>query len=270
MHKNNSKNASKNIKISVLVSVGEHPLSARPCRAEQDARALELGLMLAPENLQIVYAGTTSDSAAAAVLKEYMGMGIDQVEVLDVPPKTDVTLPLLEKLKQDCPDVVLTGMRAENGESSGMLPYLLSEQLKMAMVPAISNILSIDKTAGFAEVLQALPRGQRRKVKVNLPFIASVDMAAAAPRQSAYGSAMRGHLKIDPVTQTMHDADQEQWQISPAQARPKRLKIVKAKTAADRFKAATAKVQGGLGKVIYDNKESAEAILKLLKDEKIL
>lgn len=270
MLKDISKTTSKNIKMSVLISVGEHPLSARPRRAEQDARALELGLKLAPENLNILYVGSTGDSAATAVLKEYMGMGIDQLEVLDVPPKTDVILPLLEKLQQDCPDVVLTGIRAENGESSGMLPYLLSEQLNMAMLPAITDILCIDKTTGFAEVLQALPRGQRRKVKVNLPFIASVDMAAAAPRQSAYGSAMRGHLKIDPVTRTMHDAEQEQWHISPAQARPKRLKIVKAKTAADRFKAATAKVQSGSGKVIYDNKESAEAILKLLKDEKVL
>lgn len=270
MGNNNSKHASANIKISVLVSIGEHPLSARARRAEQDARALELGLKLAPESLQILYAGTTSDSAAIAVLKEYMGMGINQVQVLDVPPNTDVTLPLLQKLQLDCPDVVLTGIRAENGESSGMLPYLLSERLNMAVVPAITDILSMDKKAGFAEVLQALPRGQRRKVKVSLPFIASVDMAAAAPRQSAYGSAMRGHLKIEPIAHTMTDLEQNKWQVSPAQARPKRLKIVKAKTAADRFKAATAKVQGGSGKVIYDNKESAEAILKLLKDEKVL
>jgi electron transfer flavoprotein beta subunit len=265
-----SNNSSENINVTVLVSIGEHPLSARPRRAEQDARALELGLKLAADKVQILYAGTTSDSAAIAVLKEYMGMGIKQIDALDVPAQTDVTYPLLDKLKQDCPDVILTGIRSENGESSGMLPYLLSERLKVAVVPSITDILTINKSAGYAEVLQALPRGQRRKVKVTLPFIASVDMAAPPPRQSAYGSAMRGQLNVQSISQVTRDSEQSQWQISSAQARPKRLKIVKAKTAADRFKAATAKVQGGSGKVIYDNKESAEAILKLLKDEKVL
>jgi electron transfer flavoprotein beta subunit len=265
-----SNNSSENINVTVLVSIGEHPLSARPRRAEQDARALELGLKLAAEKLQLIHAGSAIDQASVAILKEYMGMGIKQIDVLDVPAQTDVTYPLLDKLKQECPDVILTGIRAENGESSGMLPYLLSEQLEVAVVPSITDILTINKSAGYAEVLQALPRGQRRKVKVTLPFIASVDMAATPPRQSAYGNAMRGQLNIQTVSEAIIDTEQSQWQVSSAQARPKRLKIVKAKTAADRFKAATAKVQGGSGKVMYDNKESAEAILKLLKDEKVL
>jgi electron transfer flavoprotein beta subunit len=58
---------------------------------------------------------------------------------------------------------------------------------------------------------------------------------------------------------------QTDWEITPSQPRPKQLKIVKAKAAANRFRAATTKAQGCAGKVIYDNQEAAEAILKMLK-----
>jgi electron transfer flavoprotein beta subunit len=172
------------------------------------------------------------------------------------------------------------------------LPYVLAENLDMALVPNITEILSVNKKDGFAELLQALPRGQRRKVRVKLPFVATVDMAAKTPRQSAFGAAMRGKITVVEATSTptltanigrtssnedttatgviTNKNTQTDWEITPAQPRPKRLKIVKAKTAADRFKAATAKAQGGAGKVIYDNQEAADAILKMLKDEKVL
>ncbi|MFD2015891.1 hypothetical protein ACFSJQ_09275 [Vibrio olivae] len=44
------------------------------------------------------------------------------------------------------------------------------------------------------------------------------------------------------------DAQQAEWQVSPARNRPKRLKVVKAKSAADRLKAATQKSSGDEGK----------------------
>src|SRR3546814_3084991 len=50
-----------------------------------------------------------------------------------------------------------------------------------------------------ALVLQALPRGQRRRLKVRLPFLATVDNAAPKPRQSAYGPARRGALHAEEV-----------------------------------------------------------------------
>jgi electron transfer flavoprotein beta subunit len=258
------------LNILTLVSIGEHPLSGRPRRAEQDARALELGLKLVADNLQVLYIGPAKSPATVCVLKEYLGMGLGQIQVIDVPPQADISNTLLENFKANCPDIILTGGRAENGESSGMIPYLLAEQLNIAIVTSITDIVSIDMLTGLAEVLQALPRGQRRKIKVSLPFVASVDMAAPAPRQSAYGCAMRGQLVVKDINQSIDDIGQRHWQVDSAQMRPKRLKIVKAKTAADRFKAATAKIQGGSGKVIYDSKESAQEIFKLLRDEEML
>jgi electron transfer flavoprotein beta subunit len=258
------------INVTALVSIGENPLSGRPRRAEQDARAIELGLTLAADKLHTIYVGPAQNDETTDVLRHYLGMGLKEIQIINVPQHTDVTTTLLEKFSAQRPDIILTGGRAENGESSGMLPYWLAAQLNMAIVASITEIVSIDRQAGQAEVLQALPRGQRRKINVSLPFIATVDMAAAPPRQSAYGWAMRGQLLVRDPNVCQEDVEQRQWQVNGAQKRPKRLKIVKAKTATDRFKAATAKVQGGAGKVIYDSKASAQEILNLLISEGML
>ena len=198
-------------------------------------------------------------------------MGLAEINLLEMPEKGDAVQVIIEHLRQKRPDIILTGIRAESGESSGMLPYLLAEQLGLTMVSSIADILSIDEDSQQAEVLQALPRGQRRKLNVNLPFVASVDMAAALPRQSAFGPAMRGQFETTLVEATLggNFTDQESlsWQTVDAKKRPKRLKIVKAKTAADRFKAATAKASGGGGKVVHGVEESAQAILDLLIEE---
>ena len=46
-----------NVNVISLVSVGRHPQSGRARRAEQDGRAVELGLKLAGKNLTVVHAG---------------------------------------------------------------------------------------------------------------------------------------------------------------------------------------------------------------------
>lgn len=254
-----------NLSVISLVSIGEHPTSRRVRRAEQDARAVELGLKLVGDNLQTLHAGP-DESAQQTALRGYLGMGLAEINLLEMPLQTDAALVITQHLKQQTPDIILTGVRAENGESSGMLPYLLAEQLNMAMVSSIADILSVDTVNKQAEVLQALPRGQRRKLKVDLPFIASVDMAAAIPRQSAFGPSSRG--LIDATTVELSEGQESvTWQITDAKKRPKRLKIVKAKTAADRFKAATAKAEGGGGKVVHGVEESAQAIFDLLVEE---
>ena len=55
-------------KVISLVSIGAHPSSGRARRAEQDARAVELGLQLAGDNLQVVHAGDPREEALRAYL----------------------------------------------------------------------------------------------------------------------------------------------------------------------------------------------------------
>ncbi|MNC57865.1 hypothetical protein D3C75_1075540 [compost metagenome] len=61
-------------------------------------------------------------------------------------------------------------------------------------------------------------------------------------------------------------------ELQPARPRPKRLKVIKAKSGADRMKAATAKASGGGGQVLkgVTAQAGAEAILKLLIEEGVV
>jgi electron transfer flavoprotein beta subunit len=251
--------------VIALVSVGAHPTSGRPRRAEQDARGVELGLQLAGEGLQVVHAG----DAKAEALRAYLGMGLNQLSVLQQPAGADALPALVDYLRGTKVQLVLTGSQAETGEGSGMLPYLLAEQLGWPLVVGLAAVESV--AGGFAQVLQALPRGQRRRLKVPLPFLACVDNAAPAGRQSAYGPAQRGLLNAAEVL-LVEDDLLACSQLQPAKSRPKRLKIIKAKTGAERMKAATAKAAGGGGQVLTDvsPQEGAEAIFKLLLEEGVL
>lgn len=259
-----------NLSVISLVSIGEHPTSCRPRRAEQDARAVGLGLKLVGESLQTLHAGQISDDPSQKIaLQSYLGMGLVDINLLEMSENTDAVMVIAEYLKQQIPDIILTGVRAEKGESSGMLPYLLAEKLGMAMVTSIAEILRIDEVNNQAEILQALPGGQRRKLRINLPFIASVDMAAAPPKQSAFGPGNRGEIALTSSKIVTHD-ESSNWPSVDAKKRPQRLKIIKGKTAAERFKAATAKASVSGGKVVHGVEESAQTILDLLVDEGLL
>lgn len=253
------------LKTVALVSVGAHPTSGRARRAEQDARAVELGLRLAGAQLDVLHAGEAGEEA----LRGYLGMGLGRLQVLAMAPGGDALPVLGDHLAASGAQLVLTGTQAETGEGSGMLPYLLAERLGWPMVAGLAEVERVDN--GVAVVLQALPRGQRRRLQVRLPFIASVDSAAPAARQSAFGPARRGELAARPA-EAPRDTLLAEAELQPARPRPKRLKVIKARTGADRMKAATAKATGGSGQVLQgvDAATGAEAIFKLLVEEGVL
>ncbi|MDO6561936.1 electron transfer flavoprotein subunit beta [Amphritea sp. 1_MG-2023] len=259
---------SHNLNIATLVSVGKHPQSGRVRRADQDSRAVELGLRLTADNpagLTVLHAGDPAEPS----LRSYAGMGLAAIKVLQLDPAADAVAPLGEQLQQCGADIVLTGVRAESGEGSGMLPYQLAEKLGWPIVPRVADIVAVQE--GVAEVLQALPRGQRRAIKVRLPFIASIDTAAPAARQSAFGPAQRAEMRVS-VIPAETDTVRQSWDEAVAKKRPKRLKVIKAKTAAERFKAATAKSQSEGGRIMKQEAvdEQAQAILDLLIEEGVL
>lgn len=264
-------NAPQHMHITTLVSVGQHPLSHRQRRADEDAKALEVMLRFAPTYATALHVGN-ADVGTQQILRDYLGMGLNEIALLHTSEETDAALALLAHFSQTnspLPDILLTGTRSEMGEASGFLPYIIAEKLQIPIVPSICALLSVNKIDGYAEVLQSLPRGQRRKLRVTLPFVATVASSAPAPRQSSFAAAMRGNINIHALDDSPIDALKADWKIEDARPRPKRLKVVKAKTAAQRFKAATAKVQGNQGSTIYDTNEAVTAILKLLKEEKV-
>jgi len=255
-------------KVLALVSIGRHPQSGRERRAEQDGRAVEMGLCLQERqlmHLSVAHAG----NADSSVLRQYAGMGLSKLLVLAQQANEDVLSSLMDYVKAQQASMVLMGVRSEMGQSSGMLPYLLAEQLGWPLLPRVAEIQSIDD--GVAQVLLALPRGQRRLVSVALPFVATLDNAARAPRQTAFGPGQRADIEVI-NTASIEDKVAAQWQFSPAKPRAKRMKLVKAKTSADRFKAATAKPVGGGGKVLKNEtvEEKAQAIFDFLLEEKVI
>lgn len=250
--------------IAVLVSIGRHPASGRARRADRDARALELALRLSPAAKPVViHAGDPSEPA----LRDYLGMGIEALTVLDLPPAADPIPALVEHLKVLRPQLVLAGTAAEAGESSGVLPYAVAAAIDAALAADIADIaLAGDRL----DLLQALPRGRRRRLSTTLPAVITVGGAAPPARPFAFGPARRGRIEVVEAAVVV-DAERAGWQLRPARARPKRLKIASGGSAAERLRAAT-EIAAGRGRLLVNPPpdEAARAIWDYLRDEGIV
>jgi N,N-dimethylglycine/sarcosine catabolism electron transfer flavoprotein subunit beta len=249
--------------VAILLSIGRHPASGRSRRADLDARALELALRLGPEaRLHGIHAGDPAEPALA----DYLGMGLASLTVLRQPPGADILPALVSHLGALKPALVLAGLAAETGEGSGMLPYLLAEKLGATLLPAIAEAALAGE--GIA-VLQALPRGRRRKLAAGLPAVITVDRAAPAGRQSAFAKARAGRI----VTIEAPAAPRTEGDLREVQARPKpkRLKIATGGSAAERLRAAT-EMQSGRGQLLVQPapEVAAAAIFDYLVKEGIL
>jgi electron transfer flavoprotein beta subunit len=267
--------------VAVLLSVGRHPASGRPRRAERDARALELALGQREDaRVHAIHAGDPSEPA----LRDYLGMGLDRLTVLtsgrpaaaaevrEGGAAPDIEPILVGHLRRLHPGVVLCGAAAESGEAGGMLPYRLAEALSAQLV---ANVVSFTLRGDTARVIQALPRGAREALRVKLPVVLTVDRAAAEPRMSAFGPARRGLIdvvQVDvPPTAGSPAAAAPDWIERPARVRPRRLRTMGQGSAGERLRAIQS-VRAGAGNRLQGlgPREAARAIWQFLIDEQLL
>ena len=238
--------------VIVLVSLGRHPVSARARRALLDARAVTLARSLQDANVDLVHAGSDDEPA----LRDYLGMGVARMSVLAVASDDDIVPPLLAYLESRPDALVLAGERAERGEASGMVPYLLAERSGRPLVPGAAGLSFGGERI---EVAQSLAGGRRRKVGAPRNAIVTVSASAPDPAPVAFAQARRGTIETVPCESTPYVID-GRWQA--ARPKPRRLKIVGDGSAADRMRAATQMVQGRAE--LLDHPEADEAARVIL------
>ena len=247
--------------IAVLVSAGQHPVSGEPRHCHNDSLALALGLNLA-SNVKVLHAGTPGNSA----LQDYFALGATQIDV--IPNSGDMIENLAAQLTDT--NLILTGTRAENGEDSGLLPYLLAAKLGLLLVADALTITPRNNQLQEKqlEILQFLPKGQRRRVLVSLPTVVAVHPSAAVALHFIH--ARKNLVNINALSAGNTKEKSPQWSTEPAR-KPIKLVAQTAQTGHERLMAAISnKAKGGTVVNEGNNVEKAQVIVRYLREHQLI
>jgi electron transfer flavoprotein beta subunit len=239
------------LSVALLASVGRNPVSGQPRASRNDVVALELARGLADISLTVFHAGP-GDRVALTDYLAYGAPGIVQLE-------GEVLPSLVAHLAGV--DLILCGSRAETGEESGMLPYLVAERLGRPLVP---QAIGVSLAEGQAEIEQFLPKGARRRVAVPLPAVVVVHpLAPVAPR---YAHARKSLGRITKTTGVGTAAVTPDWPLETASALIVPLKAVRREAGHTRMLSAIASASKG-GTILNegDAADKARAILSYLR-----
>jgi electron transfer flavoprotein beta subunit len=213
----------------------------------------------------VLHAGNPENKA----LSEYLALGAGQIDVIPISVDTNVVDCLAAQLNHV--DLILTGSRAEGGEDSGLLPYLLAEKLG---IPLVVNALAMKSNANIIEVMQFLPKGKRRNVTVKLPAIIAVHPLAPASLKFSYARQISGEIKSLPTPHSpipLANDHKTQWQTQSAIRKPIKLKAPENKTGHERMMSAISSESKGGAVVNNGNSvEKAQVILGYLREHRLI
>lgn len=173
--------------VVVVLGVDVHPGSGRRVVPRSDVAALEMALDLG-RPLLALHAGDPSDPA----LKNYLGLGLLTLAVLEVPGQEHADQAVVEHLRGMQASLILTGVRP-GGTDAGMLPYALSAALGIPMVRDVRAIVReergwlIDTTIGL---------GRSRSLRCHGPLVVTMDARVPGRRFSTYGVGRRGRIDV--------------------------------------------------------------------------
>jgi electron transfer flavoprotein beta subunit len=254
-------------KLACLVSVGAHPVSREARYSRNDGLALGLGLTIASAQniaLEVMHAGNVESPA----LLDYLALGANNIKVLPIGDDANILDSLVSQLNNT--DLILTGTRAEFNEDSGLLPYLLAEKLQ---IPLVNHALDVEFKDGALEILQFLPKGKRRRIRVTLPVIVTVHPLASIKTNYVFAKKVTG--KITTLTNELHATGlavrQSAWTLQENCRRPNKLKARERVSAHARMLSAiSSESKSGLVVNEGTSVEKAQVILTYLREHYLI
>ena len=249
-------------RIAALVSTAKHPSSGVEQHCRNDSLAMNIGLNLAKQasvQMQILHAGKSDNPA----LVDYLALGAKKIDVVET--TSNIVESLATHLQHT--DLILTGSRAECGNKSGLLPYLLAEKLNL---PLIAQALEIKLVADKAEILQFLPKGKRRLVSVQLPAVVVVHPLAAVDLPYAFAKQLTGKIVTSPALRPAN-ASKVKTQSEVENRKSIKLKAPENKTGHERLLAAISSENKG-GTVVNEGNsvEKAQVIMDYLREHRLI
>jgi electron transfer flavoprotein beta subunit len=250
-----------NARIAVLVSARLDPVSGRETRNRNDALAATLALgLFGPAAVRLLHVGSMSD----AVARDYLALGAPTIDLIE-PGAEGVQgiVPVLCEALAATP-LVLTGMRANDGYGSGVLPFELAAAMQR---PLINGVIAVEAIGSAWVVTQALPKGARRRLKVDVPVVLAIS-PAPLPLRHSHADRMAGQvlrrLLAAPITPS---ALASQEQRVPAARRLKLLEARVAQSGHARMQAAVGSAASSGGIVISTGspEDKARAVLHYLR-----
>jgi electron transfer flavoprotein beta subunit len=253
--------------VAALISAGRHPVSGAPRSCRGDAVAMALGRSLVGDALRVVHAGAEQEPS----LQDYLALGAKSIEVLPIKPDGDVVAALAAYLKDV--DIILTGVRAELGAGSGLLPYALAQVLER---PIIANVLEA-KVANSAascaevEIRQFLPKGQRRRVSCSLPVVIAVHPLSPVELKYAYARRLSGRIEAFSPSPAIAHAVNPSWTVEKVPRRPVRLKAQDKKSGHARLLSAiVSETKGGVVAFEGTTVDKAQVMLNYLREHRLV
>jgi len=195
------------MKAIVLLSAGIHPHSGAPMPVPAELQAITLAQHLGCE-VTGLHAGP--DSAKVA---DCLGHGLSRIFHLQIGASDDPLAALVAEITAQMPDMVLAGRRGQGGSDSGLLPYSLAKACGM---PIVADAVALE--SGGA-VVQALPRGARRRLIVQLPAVITVHGSAPPALPFVYKQRLAGEIIEKPGIAT--PAPAVPYEERPYRRRPK-------------------------------------------------
>jgi electron transfer flavoprotein beta subunit len=254
-------------KLACLVSVGAHPVSHEARYSRNDGLALGLGLSIANAQnmaLEVLHAGNVESPA----LLDYLALGANNIKVLPVSDDANILDSLVSELNNT--DLILLGTRAEFDEDSGLLPYLLAEKLQ---IPLVNHALDIDLKDGVLEILQFLPKGKRRRIRVTLPAIVTVHPLASIKTNYVFAKKVSGKITslANAYQATGLAIKQSAWTMQANSRKPNKLKAREHVSAHARMLSAISS-ESKSGVVVNEGTsvEKAQVILTYLREHYLI